>query len=221
MNKQINNYVNTLFNDIPKTKKAIDLKEEIISNMNDRYSDYISEGLSTSEAYKLTIANFGDFDEMLKEVMPTEDFKAKVESFRKRNAMAIAFSVVLYIVSPVAFFAVNGFDVETLPNVGLGVVALLTMVAIATGIIVYTSLSTPLEIRKYLEEVEDEKNYRGVTEGQKALINLFWCLVTVIYFSISYLTGAWGITWLIWIFANAAKESLVYMFRKNNNKDLV
>ncbi len=214
MNNQINNYVNTLFYNIPKTKKAMDLKEEIISNMNDRYSDYISEGLSKAEAYKLTLANFGDFDEMLSEVMPTEDFMVKVDSYRKRNAINIAVAIMLYILSPVALFAANGFDVENMPNVIMGVVALLVFVAIATGLLIYTDLSTPYEIKQFLN-VDNYKELKNISEGQKVLLSVFWCIVTIIYIYVSFITMAWHITWVIWVFASAINSILIYIFKKN------
>ncbi len=220
MNNQINNYVSTLFNDIPKTKKAVELKEEIISNMNDRYSDYISEGLTKAEAYKLTVANFGDFDEMLSEVIPTEDFKAKVDSYRKRNAISISIAIMLYILSPVAMFGANGFDIENMPNAILGVVLLLVVVAIATGLLIYTDLSTPYEIKQFLND-NNTSEYKNISEGQKLILSMYWCLITFIYLFISFRTGAWHITWIIWIFASSINSIAIYVFKKNSVNDKV
>ncbi len=220
MNKQISNYVNTLFYDIPKTKKALELKEEIISNMNDRYSDYIAEGLTKAEAYKLTVANFGDFDEMLSEVMPTEDFKEKVDSYRKRNAINISIAIMMYILSPVALFAASGFNGEVMPNPILGVVTLLVMVAIATGLLIYTDLSTPFEIKTYLKDSNSDE-LKNISEVQKLVISLYWCIITCLYMYISFKTGAWHITWIIWVFASSINSIAIYIFRKNNKEELV
>lgn len=44
MNEKIYNYVNVLFTDIPRSKKTEDLKEEILSNMSERFEDYIQKG---------------------------------------------------------------------------------------------------------------------------------------------------------------------------------
>ncbi len=214
MNNKIDNYVNTLFNDIPKTKKAIELKEEIISNMNDRYLDYISDGLSKSEAYKLTIANFGDFDEMLSELMPTEDFKAKVDSYRRRNAINISIAIMLYILSPVVLFAVNMFDIENMPYAVFGVAALLVVVAIATGILIFTDLSTPYDIKQFIDD-GNSKEYKHLSEGQKLIASIYWSIVTCLYLFISFSTDAWHITWIIWIFAGTLNSIAIYLVKKD------
>lgn len=44
MNSKIKNYVEVLFSDIPRSNKARELKEELLSNMSERFEDYIQEG---------------------------------------------------------------------------------------------------------------------------------------------------------------------------------
>ncbi len=51
MNEKIRVYVNELFENAPNTKKVNDLKDEIISNANDKFNDLISDGKSEKEAY--------------------------------------------------------------------------------------------------------------------------------------------------------------------------
>jgi hypothetical protein len=35
---------------------------------------------------------------------------------------------------------------------------------------------------------------------------IYWEIVTCLYFGISFVTGLWGISWLIWIAAGAVKK---------------
>ena len=49
MNERIKNYVDLLFSKIPASNKSIELKEEILTNMNDRMQDYLEEGKSEVE----------------------------------------------------------------------------------------------------------------------------------------------------------------------------
>ena len=70
MNNKIKNYIDVLFSDIPRSKKATELKAELLANMNDRYDDYIKEGKSENEAYSASVSNIGDIDALLSEVMP-------------------------------------------------------------------------------------------------------------------------------------------------------
>ena len=44
MNKKLTNYVNGLFSDYPNTKKVQELKEEILSNLNEHFEDAVKNG---------------------------------------------------------------------------------------------------------------------------------------------------------------------------------
>ena len=74
MNSKIKNYVEVLFSDIPRSKKANELKEELLSNMSERFDDYIGDGKTENQAYSLVISSLGDIDEMLEDVMPNDEF---------------------------------------------------------------------------------------------------------------------------------------------------
>ena len=50
MNQKIKNYVDVLFDDIPNSRKAIELKEEILSNLNEHFEAHIAEGKSKNQA---------------------------------------------------------------------------------------------------------------------------------------------------------------------------
>ena len=60
MNHKIDSYIHALFAGIPRTKKAQELKEKLLSKMHDRYADYLREGKSDAQAYSLTVASMGD-----------------------------------------------------------------------------------------------------------------------------------------------------------------
>lgn len=98
MNEKIYNYVNVLFTDIPRSKKTEDLKEEILSNMSERFEDYIQKGKTENQAYSLVISSLGDIDEMLAEVMPNDEFYEGADYFRNRNAILTAIAVSMYII---------------------------------------------------------------------------------------------------------------------------
>ena len=50
MNEKIRKEVNVLFQNAPNTKRANDLKDEIISNAEDKYEDLIKQGKSEEES---------------------------------------------------------------------------------------------------------------------------------------------------------------------------
>lgn len=67
MNNKIKTYVDALFSDIPDNESTRELKEEILSNLDERMNDYISQGMSENKAYTKAIIELGDIDEILRE----------------------------------------------------------------------------------------------------------------------------------------------------------
>ncbi len=174
MNAKIKNYVETLFSDIPRSKKAIELKEEMLSNMNERYEDYVREGKTENQAYSLVIANLGDVDEILRDVIPDEDFKANAARYRIRNAKNTAIGVGLYIFGAILLIglsflgdSVPHYDDETFAILGL--ISMLLCAAVATGLIVYTNMSTPPEFKHRDKDEYDSASAYISDDGDKKL----------------------------------------------------
>lgn len=217
MNKKIKNYVEVLFSDIPGSKKANELKEELLSNMSERFDDYIHEGKTENQAYSLVISRLGDIDEMLVEVMPNAEFVQQAHFYRKRNAKNTAIGVAMYIIGAVFLIGLGGLG-EHLGNGELygiiGLLMLLVISAVATGIIVYSNMSTPPEYKDYNEKTN--KTSRATTSKEGKLLNnilsIYWTLTTFIYLAISFLTMRWDITWLIWILATAFEKIIKTVF---------
>ena len=70
MNSKIKNYVDVLFNDIPMTRKAAELKEEILSTLNEHFEAHLAEGKSENQAYTEALSDMGDIDELLESLTP-------------------------------------------------------------------------------------------------------------------------------------------------------
>lgn len=197
MSHKIDSYLQALFADVPRTKKAQELKEELLGNMRERYEDYLREGKSDSEAYSLTVASMGDLDEMIAQVMPDEKFRQEAQYYRRRSARNTAIAVATYILGAAVVVASALAPWEQVQI--LAVVILLVLVAGATALLIYTEMSTPVEYR----EDEDDRWMKEAMRhpgGQqiKTLMNLYWTVVTTVYLAVSFLTSAWGVTWLIW-----------------------
>ena len=75
MNEKIKNYVGLLFEGVPQSRKAIELRNEILANLNDRFEALLAEGKSEHEAYGFAIAGLGDVDELIKTVLPNKEIK--------------------------------------------------------------------------------------------------------------------------------------------------
>lgn len=224
MNNKIKNYVEVLFSNIPRSRKANELKEELLSNMSDRFEDYIKEGKTENQAYTQVISNLGDVDEMLADVMPGDDFVKEANFYRKRNAKNTAIGVAMYIIGAAFLIGLGGLgdylgngDVYAI----IGLLILLVLSAIATSIIVYSHMSTPLEYKDFNQETKQE--FKNLDSKQSRLLegiqSILWITVTFIYLMVSFFTGAWGITWIIWIFASIIQEIIKTIFEMRYSHD--
>lgn len=63
----IHNYVESMFLNVPSTPEMIQLKEDILGNMEDKYQELLAEGKSENEAVGTVISEFGNIDEILEE----------------------------------------------------------------------------------------------------------------------------------------------------------
>ncbi|MEG0550664.1 MAG: permease prefix domain 1-containing protein [Vagococcus sp.] len=64
----IESYVETMFMNLPMTDQIINLKKDILSNMEEKYDELKSDGMSDNEAIGLVISEFGNIDELLNEL---------------------------------------------------------------------------------------------------------------------------------------------------------
>ncbi|MDD3430138.1 MAG: permease prefix domain 1-containing protein [Oscillospiraceae bacterium] len=206
MNKKIKNYVDVLFSDIPRTRRAAELKEELLGNMSERFEDCIAQGKSENEAYTETVAGLGDVDSLLAELQPQIELKKEADFYRIRRARVTAISVAMYILGAAILI---GFAWMTELNKGanedsimlLGVIILLVIVAVATGMIIYVNLIIPNELKPYLNMEEEDDSFGRTPIGHVfGLINsVMWLFITAVYLGISFYTMRWDITWVVWI----------------------
>lgn len=213
MNNRIFNYVEGLFEEIPNTKKARDLKSEITSNLDERYSDYLREGKSANESFHLTISSLGNIDQLLQEVQPNESFVSERNKYQKRHALLTGISVAIYIMSGAVIVA-GGILSERLHLdyiAELSVIATIIFCAIATAIIIYSNMSMPKEF-KDKSKCEQEKE---TTESLYS--SIYWSIITIIFFLLLFVFRING-AWLIWVFAGIIWSIIKTMFQLRNLK---
>ena len=217
MRDKLRGYVEALFEDAPKTKQIIEMQEEIIQNTTDRYDDLIREGKTSEAAFNIAVAGIGDISELLvslggtgaeqnaASIQPVYT-KYEIQKDNQRSGILLAIAVMLYILSvlPVILLS-NTKYVDT-----IGVCIMFVMVAIATGIIIYRS-KTRLHYTKTDDTVvENFKEWKHEKDERKALRKsietALWCMTFVLYFVISFSTGKWYITWVIFLVAGAVEN---------------
>jgi len=214
MEDNIRRHVEGLFAETAPTRKAVELKEEMIQNLTEKYRDLVSEGKTNEAAYNITIAGIGDISTLLAELEKEMSNDSKVsyetDASRQKSAMLTAMAVMLYIlcVLPLIIMTMVNFIFAA----EIGVPMMFLMIAGATGLLIYNSMTKPKpsnapdtmveEFREWQSDDRDRKSLR------KAISSALWSIILALYFIISFTTFAWHITWIIFIIG-AVVESLI------------
>jgi len=217
MEDKLRTYIDNLFEETAPTKKAVELKEEMLQNLADKYRDLLAEGKTPEMAFNVAIAGIGDVTTLLHQLEDDFVSKSEKENYEKaqhKSAMLTASAVMLYILSVLPVIAFPGLGRIAIP-------LMLIMIAVATGLLIYNNMTKP----KYLKEsdtmVEEFREWQSDTQERKqmrsAISSALWALIVALYFIISFITHAWHITWVIFIIG-VVLESLISIFFTMRNK---
>lgn len=224
MNEKIKNYVDLLFEDVPRSQKANELRNEILSNLNDRYEALIAEGKTENEAYGLAVAELGNVDELIKDLMPDKEMQERVNAERKRKAFFTSIAIFMYIISCALFPLLDMLDI----NENISITVFFLIVGFATGLLIYVNMSTPVDLLPYLKSTDNDFdiNYQSwntkssSAHFMRSVENFFRLLVVILYFGISFSTGAWQSTWLIFLAGAAIWQGIkLIMLYRNERRE--
>ena len=216
MINKLKNYVEQLFDNAPKTKKVLDLKDELTADLIEKYNDLLASGKSEEEAYNTVISGIGDIGDLISQIEGgvgggSGRFDDSAE--RKKSAIYVAVAVALYIVSVVPVIiadAILGY------SGGVGVVLMFVLIATATGLLVYRSASKPRYIKADETLVEEFKEWKSrkyqKDSVRNAVSSAFWTSVVAIYLIVSFWFGIWSYSWLIFIIAAAINQIIKAIF---------
>lgn len=206
MRDQLILYVNLLF---AGNADVEDIKQEILQNTLDRYDDLLARGKTPEEAYRQAITGIGDVNEIINGksapdyTPPTQEpVYAPIPEFEGTasavSRMMRAVAIFLYIISPVPLFLFSklGWD-------EVGVCCLLVIVAIASALLLLFKSPKTAEQKREYTEVHISNDSRK--QLKKSVGSLISTVGVVAYFIISFSTGAWFITWLIFPIIGAVK----------------
>jgi hypothetical protein len=210
----IRNYVENLFAGTIPSKRAVELKEEMIQNLTEKYNDLLSEGKTPEAAFNIAIAGIGDISYLLKDLEKDAVHPEVIAAQRQRSAMFTSIAIMLYILSVVPLIVLGALFHTTTAGV-IGVVIMFIFIAAATGLLIYNGMTKPKYLKTDDTMVEEFKQWQSVSAEQKSLRNSIsssiWALIVAIYFLVSFFSGAWYITWVIFI-VGAAVQSIVNIF---------
>lgn len=207
MEEKLRQYVENLFAKAPKTQKMLELREEIFLNLKEKYNDLRAAGASEEEAYEIVKNGVGDVEELIYSALDNGGRKP-TEQERKRGAGLTAAAIMLYILSPL-FIIVFG----SMNNPIVGLAFMFILIAVATGLLVYrSSMRAGYNAYEKMDDsmVEEFRQWqvenKQKNEKKNAYLGAVWPIVTAVYFIISFTTGAWPITWIIFLIGAAVHQ---------------
>lgn len=218
MYENLRRRLDELFENAPKTRRAYELKEELLANLTDKYNDLVASGKSEDEAVNIAIAGIGDVDELVKGLGESDVLNnEKMQKDREKRALVTSISVGLYIMSIVVLIlcvTVLGFSGE------VSVCLMFTIIAIATSLIVYNSISRPKYVKADDTIVEEFKEWKSANSAQievlRSVKSIAWLAIVALYFILSFAFHAWAYSWIIFIIGAAIERiiGLVFELRK-------
>ena len=192
MRDQLIQYVNLLFAGV---QDSDDIRLEILQNTLDKYDDLVSQGKSPEAAYRLAISGIGDINEILGNApvpVPHQAPKpaAEPEDLKRKKLRGLA--IALYIISALPLFVLSEYGLD-IP----GLAITLLIVAIATYIMIITGKKESDE-----PDFKEEAAKKPKNKIKKTIHTILDIVMLAVYLTVSFLTKAWAITWIIFpIFA--------------------
>lgn len=166
----IRNYLDNMFAGLPKTTRVLELKNNILSNMEEKYNELKNQGKSENEAIGIVISEFGNIDELVSELGIQKDDQAKslplvtrdeVESYltvKKTTGFQVGLGVFLCILAPAMLILLHNLSNQGIIKSGLqgdaanipGLIVLFVLIAIAVGIFIFSGMN--FERYAYMEK---------------------------------------------------------------------
>lgn len=225
MKERIRKHIDGLFKDAPKTRKAMELKEEMIQNTLEKYQDLIGEGYQEEDAYQNVVNSIGDVTELFGE-LEEKNLLNLPEDLRRRRAMLKTIAVGLYIFAGAMFITgmvVVDFYFYMMQEAGMLVfVATICLCIPPTCMLVYAANMYPAFSKKEENLVETYKeavHARNKRKAVKVSVGVtIWIVTITIYFIISFATCKWDVTWITFLIGACAQaiSELVFNLRRSD-----
>ena len=211
MNEQLREYIENVFSEAPQTPTAIEMKEEFLQNLVDKYNDLINDGKGEEAAFNIAVASIGDVSQLVMELKGLQgqyqEMNEQNRQMNKNRSIITAIAVSLYILCVVPNIIIGG---------ATGVALMFAMIAAATALLIFNGTNRPRKKMRYDNVVDEFQEWRGINEQNrsvyKAITSAVWSLGLVTYFLVSFFTGAWHLTWLIFLVIGAVNGIIKAVF---------
>ncbi|MET3684349.1 hypothetical protein ABID56_002476 [Alkalibacillus flavidus] len=95
LNQNVQRYIDDLFKDVGDSQQLFDLKQELITNMHARISDYKKQGMSEEEALQEAKASMGDMSGLVEDMREHGEDPARLSAYTSMTNRISTVSLVL------------------------------------------------------------------------------------------------------------------------------
>ena len=216
MRDKLKAYLDDLFRGAPDTEKNRELREKLTGDSLDKYDDLVRGGTPDNAAFNLVVGELGDVGELMREIRQPAKQTAqsaaeepqgpeKREKYRRRRGVCVAVAVMLYILSVLPPILLSGSRYSST----LAPALMFVIVAVATGILL---IGVCVFKKPHEHDPDSPDGDRKNDPLFSSLNGLLWALVLVAYFVLSFTTGAWTVTWLMFPIGAALSGVLKAIF---------
>jgi fatty acid desaturase len=219
MENRIREHLEELFSDAAPSRSVLELKEEMVQNLTEKYRDLVESGTPAEEAYHHTISGIGDVSGLIRE-MEASFMRDPVEERKeqRKSALLTAIAVILYILCPLPIILFSELGIYT-----IGLVFVFVMAATATGLLVYNNMTKPRPLRSEDSMVEEFREWQTKRESQRLakqqISGAIWSIAVAVYFIISFAFRIWHISWVVFIIALAVQQIVSTYLTLSKDRD--
>lgn len=227
----LKNYVDNIFSPYEENLKSLQLKENILSHMEDQYEDLKAQNISEEEIIGTIITKFGSFDDLLSELnlkskekindLTKEDMEIinEYKPFSKKFPIYIAIGVVLCIFAAGLFPFLEEY-------IGDSIAIIVFFIFIAAGVSLFiisgikksyfTNYFKSRNLTQYYDTSEDNyinsENYKKYSSAESAVHGILWLVIVGIYLLLGFVGGYWHPGWIIFVIGGLLSAIISLIF---------
>ncbi len=191
MQQRIKGYIAEVFSRAPASGKALELRDEMEQNLLEKYDDLIASGLTPEQAYDEVVRSVGDLSELFGEIERASAYERAAYGSQPQAANY-------------AQGAANGAGQSS------------TQPSEPTQ----APTAPPPFSSEQMAAAEELERKRRRKKAVESINGAMWMIIVALYFIISFTSGAWHITWVIFLIGSSI-SSLISLIGNPSHKGAI
>nr|WP_315020386.1 permease prefix domain 1-containing protein [uncultured Aminipila sp.] len=205
---QIRNYIEVMFSSLPNTHEVVEMKLNMLENMEEKFQELLKDGKNENEAVGIILADFGSMEELKEELgisniqpqnvecnPPTQEnspLKEEYFAFKRRYGIALAIACTFFITAPFIYVFLKDLYRD---SSSISLLIFFCLISCGVGICIYYRTQDS----HYKELLYINKNEE--TRTSMLVKSTIFSIATIIYLCAGFIGGLWHPTWIIFIVA--------------------